>query len=208
MSPTIQNSPKYPWLTRIGGSLVILLGGIFLVVVAFPYFSFNEVTYDRFWTERWWVLGHVIGGTVALTIGPFQFWERFRNKYMQLHRLLGKTYLISIAFSVICSFVMASTTALAINWQWSMSLFALGIMWILTSGMAYRMIRLGRIQQHKEWMIRSYVVTFAFVSFRILLVSGMSFGLGDFSEVAASMMWTSWAMGLAFTEVCLQWNKT
>ncbi len=34
--------------------------------------------------------------------------------------------------------------------------------------MAYYSIRHGLVELHKEWMIRAYVVTFAFVFFRIL----------------------------------------
>jgi Predicted membrane protein (DUF2306) len=45
----------------------------------------------------------------------------------------------------------------------------LAFAWITTASMAYISVMRGRILQHKEWMIRSYVVTFAFVTFRWLL---------------------------------------
>jgi len=40
----------------------------------------------------------------------------------------------------------------------------------------------GRIIEHKEWMIRSYVVTFAFVIFRWLNEVEAIKGLGNFVE--------------------------
>jgi hypothetical protein len=38
----------------------------------------------------------------------------------------------------------------------------------VTSGLAFVAIKKQLYDQHKEWMIRSYVVTFAFVTFRAL----------------------------------------
>jgi Predicted membrane protein (DUF2306) len=42
----------------------------------------------------------------------------------------------------------------------------LALAWMLTTGMALIAIRRSLVDQHKEWMIRSYVVTFGFVTFR------------------------------------------
>ena len=39
---------------------------------------------------------HIFASLVALAIGPFQFNEKFRLNKIQVHRLLGKIYLISV----------------------------------------------------------------------------------------------------------------
>lgn len=200
--------PTYTlWINRLGWSFILLLMAIFLFTVAFKYFIFTEEVYDRFWAIKWWVLGHVITGSLALIIGPFQFWKSFRNRNIKAHRILGKIYLSSIFIGSICAFVMAGTTALAISWQWANSLAMLGVAWLITSSMAYISIRKRLISQHKEWMIRSYIVTFAFISFRILVALGMILGLGDFPDVAPSALWMSWTIPLLIGEVCLQWKK-
>jgi Predicted membrane protein (DUF2306) len=46
------------------------------------------------------------------------------------------------------------------------SLFMLCVAWVVTTGMALYAIRERRIEQHREWMLRSYTVTFAFVTYR------------------------------------------
>ena len=204
---SIQSSTSSKWLARSGWTIILILGVWFLTTVAFKYFLFSETVYERFWDIKWWVLGHVLGGSLALIIGPFQFWSHFRNKYMKTHRLMGKIYLISIAIGSICAFKMAATTALAISWQWAISLGILGVAWVLTAFMAYRSVRLKRISQHKEWMVRSYVVTFAFVTFRILLIIGIGSGLGNFPEVAPTMGWASWTLPLLITEMYIQAGK-
>ena len=126
---------------------------------------------------------------------------------MKLHRNLGKTYLIAILIGGLCSFVMAATASIQLNLAWAVSLGALGVAWLITSSMAYRAVRLKRISQHKEWMIRSYIVTFGFVTFRILTDVGMMLELGSFPEIAPTNGWLAWVIPLLIGEVVIQWNK-
>ena len=41
--------------------------------------------------------------------------------------------------------------------------------WIITTSMAVLAIRGRNVIQHREWMLRSYTVTFAFVIFRLVV---------------------------------------
>lgn len=151
--------------------------------------------------------GHVAGGLLALVIGPLQFWKGFRNKYVTVHRTLGKVYLISIVVASLCATYLSWTTALAIHWTWAISLQSLGLVWFCTALMAYRFIRLRRIQLHKEWMIRSYVVTFGFVLFRYMNGHPLFVEAGNFIERGPTIGWLAWAIPLFFTEIMIQWNK-
>ena len=70
--------------------------------------------------------------------------------------------------------------------------------------MAFVAIRRKNLVQHKQWMVRSYVVTFAFVSFRLasdLLEAGHI--LPD-HERSAVLAWGCWALPLLVTEMALQ----
>ena len=53
------------------------------------------------------------------------------------------------------------------GWMNGASLMTLAIFWLVSTGMTYLAIRNRRIQTHKEWMIRSYVLTFFFVNARL-----------------------------------------
>ena len=70
--------------------------------------------------------------------------------------------------------------------------------------MAFASIRRRNFTQHREWMIRSYVVTFAFVTFRVsqdlLAASGVATG----DESRATLAWACWAVPLLITEMTLQ----
>ena len=186
---------------------LIVFGGRFIIKDALPYFGFTEEILGRWWDLRWSLIGHVSGGVVAIIIGPFQFWKRFRNKYLSTHRMLGKIYLIAILIGAISATHLAWTTALAVHWTWALALQGLGFAWIVTSTAAYVAVRRKRIQQHKDWMVRSYVVTFAFVTFRFLDELGATFEMGSFIERGPTEIWMAWTVPLLITEVFLQWDK-
>lgn len=141
----------------------------------------------RFWPIKWWLIGHITGGILALTIGPFQFWKSFRTKFLSVHRWLGRIYLMAILIGSISSTYLAWTSALAIYWTWAIALQGLRFSWFFSAIMAYRAIRKRHIQSHKEWMIRSYVVTFSFVSFRWLVDLPFVVDLGNFIERAPTV---------------------
>ena len=195
------------YLTLIVWIFLIVFAGKFIIKDALPYFGFEEEVLGRFLNIKWWLIGHVSGGILALTIGPLQFWNAFRTKYLKTHRWLGRIYLSAILIGSISSTYLAWTSALAVHWTWAVSLQALAFAWICTAFMAYRAIRKRRIQNHKEWMIKSYVLTFAFVSFRWIVDLPFVAELGNFIERAPTVGWISWVLPLFITEIILQWNK-
>lgn len=204
---TLAPATKKSWLILAAWTFLVVFAGKFVLNDALPYFGFDEEVYGRFWGMKWPLFGHISGGLIALTLGPFQFWKGFRDNYLKVHRLMGKLYLTAILIGTISSTSLAWTTGLAIHWTWAFSLQMLAFTWICTAAMAFISIKRKRIQQHKEWMIRSYVVTFAFVIFRWLNETSANFELGNFVERGPTLIWISWAIPLFLTEIVLQWNK-
>jgi predicted membrane protein DUF2306 len=81
------------------------------------------------------------------------------------------------------------------------------VAWTITTGMAYIAIRGGVIEQHREWMIRSYVVTLAFVFFRLFVAVLKGFHIGEPLERYKAAAWVCWAVPLLVTEPFLQLRK-
>ncbi len=96
--------------------------------------------------------------------------------------------------ALIRSFDTAHTPGLATG--------TLAVVWLAFSAMAFRAIRNRRIDQHRAWMIRSYVAAWTFVFCRFytrVMPSALQGGETD-------MIWTTGVMPLFLTEVLLQWK--
>lgn len=187
---------------------LILFAGKFVIQDAIPYFGFHKEAFGRYWNYKWPLIGHISGGLLALVTGPFQFWKAFRNKNITIHRWMGRTYLLAILIGSVSSTYLAWTSAIRVNFSWALGLQGLAFAWITTAAMAFISVLSMRIQQHKEWMIRSYVVTFAFVTFRWLNDLPVAIKLMDkFEERGPAIIWLSWTIPLLITEIILSWKK-
>ena len=60
---------------------------------------------------------------------------------------------------------------------------------------------------HKEWMIRAYVVTFAFVTFRILSDYGPTSRLQPENDRSLTISWVCWVVPLGVTELIFQLKR-
>ena len=193
------------WGTALLLGLAFVGATTFIVGFALPYFGLDQQSFGPYWPRRGWLLLHIGGGIVALTLGPFILWLGLSRRRMSLHRALGVTYMGSIVLSSIAAFYLAFHTDF--GWVFGTGLSGLAVAWIVTTGMAFVSIRKRLIAQHQEWMIRSYVVTFAFVNFRIFVGIMQAAGVGTCVEQLSAASWFGWAIPLLITEVALQGKK-
>jgi hypothetical protein len=115
---------------------------------------------------------------------------------------LGILYLAGIVMGVLGASGLVVTTTF--GWVFGTGLAGLAVAWMVTTGLAFIAIRRRLVHQHKEWMIRSYVVTFAFVTFRIFYGALEAAGIGTTSERLTAASWFCWAAPLLVTEAVLQ----
>jgi hypothetical protein len=138
--------------------------------------------------------------------GPVQLWLGLTARRVNLHRMLGAIYIVSVAASGLAGYYLAFNTSL--GWVFGAGLAGLATAWIVTTGLAVLAIRRRLFEQHKEWMIRSYVVTTAFVSFRFLFTVLEAIDLGTKTERLGAAAWVCWAVPLLITEAILQGRKS
>jgi uncharacterized membrane protein len=104
---------------------------------------------------------HIAGGMGALLTGPWQFSEKLRARALNLHRCLGRFYLLEVALGSIAGFAMATVSEQ--GWPTHLGFGMLAVLWFLTGLQAYRMVRGGNIVAHRQWMIRNYLPFMLFV---------------------------------------------
>jgi uncharacterized membrane protein len=188
-----------------GLSIITLIAMAFVAGVALPYFNLTPEQLGRYWSRRWWLLLHITTGIVALLTGPVQLWLGLTNQRTELHRRLGATYIGSVAVSSVAAYYLALHTNL--GWVFGAGLASLATAWLITTGLALVAIRRRLYEQHKEWMVRSYVVTTAFLTFRVLFRGLEAVGVGTIGERLAASAWFCWAVPLLITESVLQGRK-
>lgn len=193
-----------------GWAIILAASLYFINDNAFHYFSFNKNAYNEYWPGfAPSLLIHIIAGMTALLIGPFQFIPAIRNNYPTVHRTMGKIYLCSIVIAGTASLYLSVGKLLITDKAivFGAGLAGLAFAWLLTSGMAYWAVHNKNFVQHREWMVRSFVVTCGFTSFRLIdkiLVEQFHMDGGTAGEL---MAWACWAFPLMITEVFLQAGK-
>jgi uncharacterized membrane protein len=160
--------PPHPHLMKV--ALWILIGAM-TVSVTF----YSEVPLLRQVAERTYlssilflIVPHIAGGVLALLIGPIQFSSRMRRHYPQFHRLLGRIYVGAVFVAAPLAIMLSQHRhdPRAIHFVVATSVQA--CTWMITTLAAFLTALNGHIQQHREWMIRSYAVTYTFVGTRVL----------------------------------------
>ena len=112
--------------------------------------------------DRHLLIPHTLSGVIALLIGPIQFSSRFRQRHLKLHRVLGRIYVVSV-------FVGSFTgIALAAGRPGLPGTSMQAAAWMVCTTAAFVTARNRQIAVHRQWMARSYAVTFTFVSSRVL----------------------------------------
>jgi len=112
--------------------------------------------------DRHLLIPHTLAGVLALLIGPINFSSRIRQRFLKLHRVLGRIYVISVFVGAFTGIALASGRPGLPGT--SMQAAA----WIVCTTAAFITARNRQIIQHRQWMARSYAVTFTFVSSRVL----------------------------------------
>jgi hypothetical protein len=170
---------------------VFILAAVLLIWVddALPYLEFSEMAYGRFWDRFGLLLAHLIGGSLALFIGPFQLWSGLVQRRMRLHRWAGRLYVAGVALAALSAFPLSLHTQ---SWTFGVALSVGGVIWIVTTAAAVLAVLQRKFVAHREWMVRSYIMTLAFVSFRLLLEVPAIERLGSEAEVSTTFGWLSW----------------
>jgi uncharacterized membrane protein len=150
--------------------------------------------------DRHLLVPHTLCGVIALLAGPMQFSSRLRRRYLKFHRALGRIYVISV-------FIGASTgIALAAGRPGMPGTCVQAAAWIVCTTAAFITARNRQIARHRQWMVRSYAVTFTFVSSRVLNLWPLYWShLGDALAAVGLIVFT--LASLLVVELGLNWRE-
>ncbi len=133
--------------------------------------------------------GHLFFGIIPLLIGPIQLGANFQHTRPVLHKLLGRIYVTCILISGTFAIWLGLNSSLPL---FGYALLGLDVVWWLTTGTAIYHIRKRQIILHRQWMVRSFLTTNAFIFFRMMIPPASIMTIGTLEirfAVAATLSW-------------------
>jgi len=180
---------------------------VFGLMTVFVLFTRDRALLDRtsFLRQRyavipWLMLAHGIPGALALLLGVFQFSSRLRHRYLQLHRVMGRIYVGCVAISAPVA-IAVSISLPTITLTMASVIQASG--WLVTTATGLYCVRTGRIQQHREWMMRSYPFAMVFIVVRAIVAIPAIARMGELG--LATVVWSVIATACFLPSFVIAW---
>lgn len=148
---------------------------------------------------------HALLGGMALLIAPLQLNRTLLQKQRRVHRILGRIYVVTIWLS------SASGLGLSIFFNVSIAarvvLGLLAILWFGITTIGFVRARQRRITEHREWMIRSFALSFFFVTFSFWVPGVASSNVLDPIRYPLAVF-LSWSLNLLVAEWWIRMTRT
>lgn len=161
----------------------------------------NSFLRQRYTKAPWLLLAHGVCGALALLLAPFQFSTRLRQRYLWVHRLIGRLYVVGVAIAAPLAIPIAIILGPPVLVM-AASIQASG--WILTTATGLYCVRTGRIQSHREWMMRSYPFALVFLVVRVLNAIPAIARMGELGRV--SVVWSVIAVACFLPSFLIAWR--
>jgi Predicted membrane protein (DUF2306) len=196
--------PK-PFATVNAKIILFALIGVMYAYVLYNVEGFLFNKSDPEWTHiapfQMWLLPHGLAAAFALFLGPFQFSERLRRKYVTLHKTFGYLYIAGCYIGAPLGIYIQRFEEKLGTYSHSFTIATVmdAAVWVFATTMALVMIRTKRMQQHRQWMIRSFACALIFLEVRTILV------FFQLPETAAEMVvWGCVAAAFPIADLVLQ----
>ena len=183
----------------------ILIALWFLNSFAFQYLTLERDRFGIYWPRREWLYVHIVAGALALFSGPMEFWFGLNRREKLLHHISVGTYALAVFASAGAALYLAKHTYF--GWVFGMGMIAMSLAWIISTAFATVAICLHLTEQHREWMIRSYVLTFGCVTLRVFIQVLQIAGIGTMFVQMSAASWFSWSVPLLIAEFVIQGRK-
>ena len=155
---------------------------------------------------KWWLLPHGIAGACALLLGPMQFSDRLRHRFRRLHRVAGRIYVAGVFVAAPLGFyIQYFEERMGDPRSFSIAAAVDAALWMITTGIAMAFILKGKVQEHRQWMTRSFAVAIVFLEARV--IGGVT-GLENLGVHAVeTIVWACLAFSILAADFVLQWQQ-
>ncbi len=171
----------------------------------------NDPVWERYQPFRWWLLAHGLGGAAAMLLAPMQLSDRLRRRYARVHRIAGRIYVAgAVAAGATGIYIQYVQEQAGLPRSFTMAATTHGTLWMLTTVIALTLILNGKTQQHRQWMIRSFVVgPVVFLAVRVILgVTGWdTLEPSIAGTITQTVVWICVACSVPVADMALQFEE-
>jgi uncharacterized membrane protein len=166
----------------------------------------DDPVWHHYQPFKWWLLPHGIAGACALLLGPMQFSDRLRQRFTKMHRIVGRVYVAGVFVAGPLGFyIQFFQERMGAPRSFSIAGAVDAALWMITTGIALGFILAGKVQQHRQWMTRSFAVALVFLEVRV--VGGVT-GWENLGVAAVeTIVWGCLAFAILSADVVLQWEE-
>jgi len=196
---------KLQWLL-----LALSVGVAAYALVAYSVVPLGNLVHPQmklaFEAHRVAILTHIFCSALAMLLGPWQFVPGLRARRPVLHRWSGRLYLVAgvLPGGIAGLYVSGFAFGGPVN---QLGFAVLAVLWLASGVQAYRTIRAGRVNAHRQWMLRNFALTFAAVTLRIYLGTFAAMGI-PFATFYAWLGWLCWVPNVLLIEWYIRRKKT
>ncbi|OLT27878.1 hypothetical protein BJF83_16980 [Nocardiopsis sp. CNR-923] len=171
--PARRARPSVPWWRRPWIVPLALSTLVFLTLSVPPYLGLDPDQapipvradvpwhYPMLWT-------HIAGGTVLMVLVIGQVWPWLRERHPSVHRWCGRVYVFGgVPLVGIPALLIAPLSHTGPSSQVGTTLWA--VAWLGFTVTGYVMVRRRRYAEHREWMLRSFVLIYGIALQRLVV---------------------------------------
>lgn len=135
-----------------------------------------------------------------------QFSDRLRARFTKFHRVVGRFYIAGVFIAAPLGFyIQHFEERMGSRRSFSVAAAVDAILWMATTGIALGFILKGKVQQHRQWMTRSFAMALVFLEVRVILgVTGWE-KLGP--AAVETVVWVCLGFALLLADLVLQWQE-
>jgi uncharacterized membrane protein len=174
------------------------------VLIHFEYFLVQPEApvWQHYRPFKWLLFPHALAGACALFLGPLQFSDRLRQRFTKLHRVTGRIYVAGALIAApLGAYIQYFEERMGTTRSLTVATAVLGALWFTTTAIAFLFILKHKVQQHRQWMTRSYAVALCFLENRVIL--GLT-GWENSAEIGEIVVWTTLGLSVLVADMILE----
>jgi uncharacterized membrane protein len=201
---TVFSRPRASWINGknlLFAGICLMMGYVLQHNESFVV-DHSDPNWDHIATFKWWLLPHGLAGACALTLAPLQFSDRLRARFRKMHRIVGRIYITAVfVLAPLGVYIQYLEERIGDPRSFTIATAVDAVLLTSTTAIALYFILNRKIQQHRQWMTRSYAV--ALVFFEVRLISGL-LGLDDSVAATETIIWICLAFSIPLADLVLQ----